>query len=99
MVTVHHGDVVTIHHGDVVTFTGGSTAHSPSGMYDLSIIWVKLAPNGTNLGLFKIKCTGAPKCTETDLKSLIFIVERITNEKLILKVSDLSSIKCTKTDI
>ena len=34
--------------------------------------WVRLAPNGTNLGLFKISFStfwlGEPKCTETDLK-------------------------------
>ena len=34
--------------------------------------WVRLAPNGINLGLFKISFStfwlGEPKCTETDLK-------------------------------
>ena len=34
--------------------------------------WVRLAPNGTNLGLFKISFStfwlAEPKCTETDLK-------------------------------
>ena len=34
--------------------------------------WVRLAPNGTNLGLFKISFStfslAKPKCTETDLK-------------------------------
>ena len=34
--------------------------------------WVRLAPNGTNLGLFKVSFNtfwlGEPKCTETDLK-------------------------------
>ena len=34
--------------------------------------WVRLAPNWTNLGLFKISFStfwlGEPKCTETDLK-------------------------------
>ena len=39
--------------------------------------WVRLALNGTNLGLFKISFStfwrGAQKCTETDLKSPRFI--------------------------
>ena len=34
--------------------------------------WVRLDPNGTNLGLFKISISAflldEPKCTETDLK-------------------------------
>ena len=31
---------------------------------------VRLAPNGTNLGLFKISDSNREKCTETDLKNV-----------------------------
>ena len=41
-------------------------------MAELAPNWVRLAPNGTNLGLLKISFSTfwrpAPKCTETDLK-------------------------------
>ena len=40
-------------------------------------IWVRLASNGTNLGLFKISFStfwlGEPQCTETDLKQIRFV--------------------------
>ena len=45
--------------------------HHEPRMSSCDLIWVRLAQNGTNLGLFKISFStfwlGEPKCTETDL--------------------------------
>ena len=58
-----------------VRFTPGETYFSHRSQHGWQIWhpnWVRLAPNGTNLGLFKISFStfwlGEPKCTETDLK-------------------------------
>ena len=50
----------------------GQIAPIPSEVAGWGTNWVRLDPNETNLGLFKIIFStfwrGAPKCTETDLK-------------------------------
>ena len=71
-----------VHQSAPPSFIDAMTSHStghggPLSMYQGCQIWhsnwVRLATNGTNLGLYKISFStfwiGKPKCTETDLKN------------------------------